>query len=197
MIRYDDDNATPDTRGQADAVIGGALGWLFILVGCAAIAAAALIPAYFDTLDTRQSREAEAIKAKMLADERQRYIDFHQALIDDDPVLIERLAMTELRLKPVGSEVAQHGPSDPLALVDEPTPVAIQQAMAGQSQMRSIENELSRPDLKRKAVIDVQIDRPRQTRLIVAATGEYQPLLAGIGALLVLMGLWPRRSASA
>jgi len=194
MDRLDDDKMKADTHGPADAVIGGALGWLFILVGCAAIAAAALIPAYFDTLDTRQTRRAEAIKAQMLADERQRYIDFHQALIDDDPVLIERLAMTELRLKPVGSEVARHGPSDPLALVAEPTPAAIQQAAAGQSQMHSIENELSRPDLKRKAVIDVQIDRPRQTRLIIAATGEYRPILAGVGALLVLMGLWPRRA---
>jgi hypothetical protein len=44
-------------------------------------------------------------------------------------------------------------------------------------------------------VIDVQIERPRQTRLIIAATGEYRPILAGIGALLVLMGLWPRRAA--
>lgn len=192
-----DDNLTSNEPGPADAVIGGALGWLFILVGCAAIAAAALIPAYFETLDVKQARETEAIKAEMLTDERQRYVDFHQALSDDDPVLIERLAMTELRLKPVGSDVAQHGASDPLALVVEPTPVAIQHALAGQSQMHSIENELSRPDLKQQAVIDVQIDRPRQTRLIAAATGQYQPLLAGGGALLVLLGLWPRRASQA
>lgn len=192
-----DDNLTSNEPGPADAVIGGALGWLFILVGCAAIAAAALIPAYFETLDVKQARETEAIKAEMLTDERQRYVDFYQALSDDDPVLIERLAMTELRLKPVGSDVAQHGASDPLALVVEPTPVAIQHALAGQSQMHSIENELSRPDLKQQAVIDVQIDRPRQTRLIAAATGQYQPLLAGGGALLVLLGLWPRRASQA
>lgn len=189
-------NSHDDSPGQADAVVGGALGWLFILVGCAAIAAAALIPAYFETLDIKQARETEAIKAQMLADEQQRYIDFHQALIDDDPVLIERLAMTELRLKPVGTDVAQHAASDPLALVGEPTNAAIQDALAGQSQMRSIENELSRPDLKQRAVIDVQLERPRETRLILAATGEYRPLLAGVGALLVLMGLWPRRATA-
>ena len=153
-----------------------------------------MIPAYFETLDIKQARETEAVKAQVLAEERQRYIDFHQALVDDDPVLIERLAMTELRLKPAGTEVARHGPSDPLALVAEPTPVAIQHALASQTQVRSIENELSRPDLKQQAVIDVQIDRPRRTRLIIAATGEYRPLLAGVGALLVLLGLWPRRA---
>lgn len=189
-------NTNADTPGQADAVISGALGWLFIVVGCAAIAAAALIPAYFETLDVKQARETEAIKEQILADERQRYVDFHKALIDDDPVLIERLAMTELRLKPVGTEVAQHSASDPLALVVQPTNAAIQHAIASQSQMRSIENELSRPDLKQQAVIDVQLERPRQTRLIIAATGEYRPLLAGLGALLVLMGLWPRRAAA-
>lgn len=187
-------NMDAQTPGQADAVIGGALGWLFVLVGCAAIAAAALIPAYFETLDVKQARETETIKAEMIADERQRYVDFHEALVDDDPVLIERLAMTELRLKPVGTEVAQRDEADPLALVTEASPSAMRRAMAGQSRMRSIENELSRPDLKRQAVIDVQIDRPRDTRLILAATGEYRPLLAGFGALLVLMGLWPRRA---
>lgn len=194
MANEDTANSSQNAPGNADAVVGGALGWLFILVGCAAIAAAALIPAYFETLDVKQARQTEAIKAKMLADERQRYVDFHQALIDDDPVLIERLAMTELRLKPVGTEVAQHAAADPLALVVEPSPVAIQYALSSQSQMRSIENELSRPDLKQQAVIDVHMERPRRTRLIIAATGEYRPLLAGIGAVLVLMGLWPRRA---
>ncbi|MEM6259627.1 MAG: hypothetical protein AAF711_05900 [Planctomycetota bacterium] len=187
---------SPPELSPADAVIGGVLGWLFILVGGTAIAAAALIPAYFETLDVKQARETEAIKAEMLVDEQQRYIDFHQALLDDDPVLIERLAMTELRLKPVGTEVAQHGPTDPMALAADPDPSAIRRAALSQSQVHSIENELSRPDLKRQAVVDVQLERPRETRLILAATGEYRPILLGAGALLVLMGLWPRRAAA-
>ena len=196
MDRQDPANPQSNTLGRADAVVGGALGWLFILVGCASIAAATLISAYFETLDVKQARETEAIEARMMQEERQRYIDFHQALVDDDPVLIERLAMTELRLKPAGTEVAKLDDADPLALVTEPSPEVIQLALARQPQMRSIENELSRPDLKQQAVIDVQLERPRQTRLIVAATGEYRPLLAGFGALLVLMGLWPRRASA-
>lgn len=189
-----DDIAKVERLAQADAVVRGALGWLFITVGCAALAAAALIPAYFETLDVRQAREAEAMKSQVLAAEEQRYIDFHQALIDDDPVLIERLAMTELRLKPTGTDVAKQVAFDPLALVEEPSAMAIRHAMGGRLQMRSIENELSRPDLKQQLALDVQIDRPRRTRLIIAATGEYRPILAGAGALLVLLGLWPRRA---
>lgn len=189
-----DDIANVETLGQADAVVSGALGWLFITVGCAAVAAAALIPAYLETLDIRHARVTEAVKAQILAGEERRYLDFHEALIDDDPVLIERLAMTELRLKPTGTDLAKQMASDPLALVGEPSAMAIREAVVGQLQMRSIENELSRPDLKQKLNLDVPIDRPRRTRLMIAATGEYRPVLAGAGALLVLLGLWPRRA---
>lgn len=177
---------------QADAVVGGAVGWLFVVVGCAAVAVTALIPAYYDTLDVKEARATEEVKAHMLADERQRYEDFHQALVNDDPVLIERLAMTELRLKPTGTTFTERTAFDPLALVSEPNRDAIDHALADQSLMRSIENELSRPDLKQKAKIDVEIERPKQTRIITAATGEHRPWVAGFGALLLLCGLWPR-----
>ena len=178
----------------ADAVISGALGWLFILVGCGAIAAAALIPAYFHTLDLQQGRAEQGLRAEMLAKERERYENFHQALIDDDPVLIERLAISELRLKPAGTQIAEAGPRDPLALVSDPSKRSIERALSAQPLSRSIENELSRPDLKRQADVNVKLDRPRQTRLVIASTGEYRPWVAGFGAVLLLMGLWPRRA---
>lgn len=192
MTQRDSNTQTP---GPADAVIGGMLGWLFVLVGAAAIGAATLIPGYFETLDIQEARAVEAAKAQMLAQERERYEQFHQALVDDDPVLIERLAITELRLKPVGTEIAQRGTADPLALVSRPSIEVIDAAAQQQPLMRSIENELSRPDLKQQATHEAQIDRPRQTRLVATALGEHRPWLAGAGALLVLLGLWPRRAA--
>ena len=178
----------------ADQVVGGAVSWLFVLVGSAAVAAAALIPAYFDTLDIKQARAEVKLEAQMLADERERYERFHQALVEDDPVLIERLALTELRLQPVGTRIAQQRQSDPVALVDEPTHDAIERALRQQPMMRSIENELSRPDLKAQAQTEVEIERPRHTRIVEGATGEHRPWVAGGGALLLLMGLWPRRA---
>lgn len=184
---------TKPTPGQADAVVNGALGWLFIVVGLAAIAAAALIPAYLDTLDLQQARAEQTIRASMLAEERARYENFYIALRDDDPVLIQRLAISELRLKPAGTEVAEHAPRDPLALVTDPSPATIERAMYAQPLARSIENEISRPDLKREAEITVELDRPRRTRLVVLSTGEHRPWVAGFGALMLLMGLWPRR----
>lgn len=186
--------ATP-SHSEADAVVGGALGWLFILVGSAAVAAAALIPGYFDTLDIQQARSVQEINAQMLAQERQRYVDFHKAIRDEDPVLLERLAMTELRLKPVGTQVASRVASDPLALVIEPSRDAIDRALAEQPLMRSVENELSRPDLKHQAVVEIELERPRRTRLVQAVMGENRPWVAGFGALLLMLGLWPRRAA--
>jgi len=180
--------------GRADAIVGGALGWLFMMAGAAAVAAAALIPTYFETLDIQQSREVEAAKAGLLSEECQRYVDFHQALIDEDQVLLERLALTELRLKAVGTEVAYYDASDPMALVTDTSPDSIHRALVDQPLMRSIENELSRPDLKRQADLDIQVERPRRTRLVEAATGEFRPVMAGAGGLLLMMGLWPRRA---
>jgi len=186
-----DNSPTPYT--PADAVIGGMLGWLFIVVGSAMVAATALVPAYLDTLDVQEAREIEAARARMLAEERQRYEDFHQALVEEDPVLLERLAMTELRLKPTGTGLAERAAFDPLALVTDPAPGAIERAMAEQPLMRSIENELSRPDLKSQASFDVDIERPKKTKVLGYVTGEMRPYVAGFGALLLLVGLWPRR----
>lgn len=174
-------------------MVNGALGWLFISVGLAAIAAAALIPAYLDTLDLQQARAEQAIRAKILAEERSRYENFYQALRDDDPVLIQRLAISELRLKPAGSDYVEHGPHDPLALVTDPSTATIERAMHAQPLTRSIENEISRPDLKQQAEVAVELERPRRTRIVALSTGEHRPWVAGFGALMLMMGLWPRR----
>lgn len=191
----DRDADKPRSLTLADTIVGGAVSWLFIVVGSAAVAASALIPAYYDTLDVQEARAVEAVKAEMLAVERQRYTDFHQALVEEDRVLIARLAFTELHLKERGTELAEQASFDPLVMVSEPTPEALERALAEPPLVRPTESELSRPELKRQAKIDVEIERPKQTRLILAATGEYRPYVAGFGALLLLVGLWPRRAA--
>lgn len=178
---------------QADRVVGGLLGWVFVVVGVAAIAASALIPAYLDTLDTREQRKLIEAKAQQLRDERERYRDFHLALSADDPILLERLAFTQLRLKPVGTDTADFGPIDPAAVIDSPDPDAIRQVAMQWRSSQSVEYWLSRPDLKQQAQLAVEIERPRDTRLIRTATGEYRPFVAGFGALVLLFGVWPRR----
>ncbi|XAL99757.1 hypothetical protein OT109_19525 [Phycisphaeraceae bacterium D3-23] len=184
----------PKPPGKVDAVVGGFLGWIFVIVGVAAIGAAGLIPAYLKTLDLQDQRRVLEAKAQTLADEHGRYQQFHAALADDDPVLIERLALTELRLRPVGTSVAQAGPRDLAAIIDSPDPDAIRQAADLWTDGGSIEQWLSRPDLL--AEEPAPAARPRQTRLLTYATGEHRPWVAGFGALLILLGLWPRRTGA-
>ncbi|MFI4861235.1 MAG: hypothetical protein ACIAXF_11195 [Phycisphaerales bacterium JB063] len=182
----------PKPPGKVDAVVGGLLGWIFVVVGVAAIGAAGLIPAYLKTLDLQDQRRILETKADALKQEHDRYQQFHAALVDDDPVLIERLALTELRLRPVGTGVAQTRPRDPAAIIDSPDPDAIRQATDLWTDTGSIEQWLSRADLLAEPPAPAQ--RPRQTRLLTYATGEHRPWVAGFGALLILLGLWPRRT---
>lgn len=184
----------PKSPGAADAAIGWMLSWGFVLVGLASIAAAALFPAYLETLDLQDQRGVLEARAQSLSEEHERYARFHNALVDDDPVLIERLALTELRLRPVGTGVVGAGPRDLAAVIDSPNPDAIRQQADLWTDQGSVEHWLSRPDLR--PVEPAPAARPRQTRLLSYATGENRPWLAGFGALMLLLGLWPRRQAA-
>lgn len=184
----------PRPPGAADAAIGWMLSWGFVLVGLASLTAAALFPAYLETLDLQDQRHVLEARASALAAEHERYARFHDALADDDPVLIERLALSELRLRPVGTGVVMAGPRDLAAVIDSPSPDAIRQQADLWTDQGSVEHWLSRPDLR--PADPVPAARPRQTRLLAYATGEHRPWVAGFGALMLLMGLWPRRQAA-
>ena len=178
----------PKPPGPADAVVRWALSWGLVLVGLASIASAVLLPAYLKTLDLQDQRRALEARAQGLHDEHDRYATFHRALADDDPVLIERLALTELRLRPVGTGIAHAGPRDLAAVIDSPNPDAIRQAVDLWTHPGSVEHWLSRPDLW--PAPPAPAPRPRQTRLLTYATGEHRPWVAGFGALVLLLGLW-------
>ncbi|MEM1354127.1 MAG: hypothetical protein AAGH88_04505 [Planctomycetota bacterium] len=169
------------------------MSWIFVAVGIAAIAAGSLIPAYLDTLETREQRKLIQLKADQLREERDRYRDFYLALQADEPILLERLAFTQLRLKPVGTDTADFGPIDPAAVIDSPDPDTIRQVAMQWRSSQSVEYWLSRPDLKQQARVAVELERPRDTRLIRTVTGEYRPFVSGFGAFVLLVGLWPRR----
>jgi hypothetical protein len=133
----------------------------------------------------------------VLRAERDRYVDFQAALEADEPVLLERLAFTQLRLKPIGTETADLRPTDPAAVIDSPDPDAIRQVTMNWQSAQPIEYWLSRPQLAPDAQAAPAIVRPRETRLIRAVTGDNRIWVAAFGALLLIVGLWPRRTPSA
>jgi hypothetical protein len=50
-------------------------------------------------------RQVLTLQASQLAEQKESYISFNDALTKQDPILLERLAMTQLRLKPQHIEV--------------------------------------------------------------------------------------------
>jgi len=81
---YDQYRARRDPKppSAADAAIGWVLSWGFVLVGVAALAAAALFPAYLKTLDLQDERVALETRAKALEADHARYQQFHDALAE-------------------------------------------------------------------------------------------------------------------
>jgi len=178
--------------GPADFFFGGLVSWILVLAGTAALAAAGLIPAYFETLDLKEDRLAMAQKVEALDTVHQQHQDYYTALKEDDPGLIDRLAMDYLRLKPAGTDVEQTQHLDPAATVSSTSLDDFQQASASWHSAMSIDQELEQ--YNEDGSEPAPVARPRQTRLVSTVMGENRPWVAGVGALLLLLGLWPRNA---
>lgn len=80
-------------------------GWLFLIVGLAALGAGVLIPAHRDADATqrllRQARDAEAHRTQRL----DRYSQFRESLDRGDPATIQALAAMQLNQAPPGSQL--------------------------------------------------------------------------------------------
>ncbi len=77
-------------------------GWLMLAGGLALVAMATLTPAWLELDRLDQQRAVMQQHAEAMTEQTRRYDAFLQAVLADDPVLIERLAYTQLRLEPVG-----------------------------------------------------------------------------------------------
>ena len=87
-------------------------GWLPLAAGLALIALAVLLPAWGDLNQTRGQLDQLSVR---LADQTERLHRYQQLIVsvrNDDPMIIQRLAWNELRLKPVGVEVLGEPPMD-------------------------------------------------------------------------------------
>ena len=70
--------------------------------GLALLAMATLTPAWLELNRLDEQRARMQQQARAMTDQTGRYDAFLAAVLADDPVLIERLAYTQLRLEPVG-----------------------------------------------------------------------------------------------
>jgi hypothetical protein len=79
-------------------------GWLFTLAGLAVMVSAALLPAERDLHDLRQQLAAIEFREARNSERLAAYDRFLKDLSDRDPVLLRRLAASQLNLMPEGQE---------------------------------------------------------------------------------------------
>lgn len=168
-------------------------GYLAVIAGAAVLSAMVLAPAHASLERTRWERAVMRVQAEHLSDLAERYRDFHEALEAGEPVLLERLAYAQLRLRPA------HKRS--LPAVERSQPGGGETADASGVSARSLEDPadihawLSRP-LPRVGR-EIAPHRPAGTRLARLASGRSRVGLTVAGGVLVFGGLlWGRSGAS-
>ncbi|MFP4144008.1 MAG: hypothetical protein ACLFV3_02590 [Phycisphaeraceae bacterium] len=156
-------------RAILAAAVAALPGWIFLIAGTAIVAAALLMPPWLEAQHLRWRKAVMQSQYEQLEQQQQRYAEFHQALLDREPLVLERLAITQLGLKPEGKQpLALNGPLDPA----------------------TIEAWLERP-LPRVGV-DLPPPRQARTRLVRLTTGRFRPLLIVAGLAFALGGIWMR-----
>jgi len=93
----------------------GLPGWLCLVGGAVLLGLFTLTPQWLACREAAWHRDLMRLQAASLDAQLQRYQQFHLALAEDDPVVIERLAFSELRLKPAGQELFDPEPGVLLA----------------------------------------------------------------------------------
>jgi len=90
-------------------------GWLCLVGGAVLLGLFTLTPQWLACREVAWHRDLMRLQAASLEAQLQRYQQFHLALAEDDPVVIERLAFAELRQKPAGQELFDPEPGILLA----------------------------------------------------------------------------------
>jgi hypothetical protein len=158
-------------------------GWLFLLAGLALIAAAVLTPTWLQARELAHRHRVLEARAEALGAQRARYEQFHEALKQHDPVLLERLAYVQLRMKPADAK-----------LLAPQQPSAIPGGGEGSDQAR-----LGAAMLPISAWLHVPLPKvgreipplqPVDTRLVRLATGHTRHGMLAAGALCAIGGLF-------
>jgi len=78
-------------------------GWIFVLVGMSILSISLLVPAYIDSQKLAWQHDLLKLQAKRWSEQEHNYRQFAKALESNDPVVLQQLAVYQLRLKPAGT----------------------------------------------------------------------------------------------
>jgi len=161
-------------------------GWVFLLSGLSLVAMGMLVPAWIEVRDLAWQRDVMRAQAGSLIKQEEGYSQFHAALATDDPILLERLAFHNLRLKPIGSIALPTDYRDPTA-GDMPESINTHDPVTKPG-MSLVDTMLHRP-VPMPGVGDVK-PKPLNSRLVRIATNPTLRLgLVAAGMLCVAGGL--------
>lgn len=144
-------------------------GWLFTAAGTALLAVVVLTPAWLNQHEAAWRLGVMRAQADALAQQRDNYETFAAALQADDPVLLERLALTHLNLSLAGKHAVRLAEPASAGTADVGAWLAVPQPVVGR-------------DLPDYAGPD--------NRLTRVATGPGRPALLAIGLACLIGGIF-------
>lgn len=155
--------------------------WMFLGSGLLMLALALVMPAWLSCQDLAWQRDLMRVQAARLSDQQARYHDFYVALKADDPILLERLAFTQLGYQVAGKHV-----------LDLPDGAGTDRQADLIATSASIDRWLVEPMPR------LGVDAPRHERINtkltrVTTTPELRAGLIAAAVACLGAGLWPRR----
>jgi len=179
----------PNPRYPLETLLIALSGWLPVLAGMGLLGMALITPAWLGWRELLWQRDMVRLQAERLAEQRASYAEFHEALVADDPVLLERLAFTHLRYKPRGKRLLEGtGDSSVTAVMGSTGGVPGEYPGVIGHWLASPQPAVGR---------DIAAFRPINTRLTRLASGLSRFVLIAVGLICLLAGLWPEREGGA
>ncbi|MFA9478326.1 hypothetical protein ACERK3_08460 [Phycisphaerales bacterium AB-hyl4] len=154
-------------------------GWMFLLGALSLMAMTLITPPWLHGRDLAWKQELMHAQLDRLTRQQDRYKQFHASLVADDPILLERLAFTQLRLKPTDRELL-----DPMG----GRSVAGVPLGHGEAGGATIEAWLAEP--MPVVGVDVPARTPIETRLTRLTQGRNRLGLLAAALLCLLGALW-------
>ncbi|WP_432797266.1 hypothetical protein [Poriferisphaera sp. WC338] len=169
--------------GQSERLFASLSGVIFVLAGMSLLAMTLLTPAWLSCRELASRRDIMQAQLTNLQSLQDRYQHFQTSLENDDPVLIERLAFTELHQKPASSKIlhVNLGGSDYTG-----------QREANRAQGQSIFSWLSQyvPVEQQAQAPAYQPINSKLVRMTNRTNSRW--LLLGFGVCCVFVGMWPK-----
>ncbi len=182
----------------ADRYIAHLPGWMMLLGGAVLLSAAALAPAWLEARELAWQRDIMKLQHERLIEQEAGYARFREALANDDPAVLTRLAFVHLRQKPVGADplgvVAFNDAGDyALQFVSDPndpeTCYRLVRDCLDHPTAGNVDAWLYRP--MPQVGVDYAPLPPVRGRIVRLATGPMRVPLAAAGLLCIAVGLVP------